>query len=112
MEIEHDSSIPLSIPLPLSSELLHYYQKRIEKSEFDYEECIKKIDNCKINHEEHHKLSWELLLRMNEISQLQKQLSDAQMALFDERKQSLHLIAENDELKSRFPQIVTLCNVY
>ncbi len=39
---------------------------------------------------------------MDEISDLQKALNDAQTYLFDERQQVLKLYAENDELKSMF----------
>ena len=37
---------------------------------------------------------------MDEISDLQKALNDAQTYLFDERQHVLRLYAENDELKS------------
>jgi coiled-coil domain-containing protein 77 len=59
------------------------------------------IDTLKVPHEEHHKLQWQVHRREAEVAELQQALSDAQTQLFDERKQLLRVIAENDELKSQ-----------
>lgn len=49
-----------------------------------------------------HKLHWEIRQREEEISELQKALSDMQVYLFQEREHVLRLYAENDRLKIRF----------
>lgn len=49
-----------------------------------------------------HQVRWELRKRMDEISDLQKALSDAQMYLFDERQHVLQLYSENDQLKCMY----------
>jgi coiled-coil domain-containing protein 77 len=97
--------------LPLSVDLLNYYRERIgltncnhqsdgvEKAEQDYQESLQAVDAIKISHDEYHKLTWELHQRMNEIAELQKALSDAQAFLFEERRQLLKAMAENDELR-------------
>lgn len=73
----------------------------IERSEKDLEEALKGIDRCKLAHSEHHKLEWELQQRNKEITDLQKSLSESQVYLFEERKQLLKVISENDRLKSK-----------
>ena len=45
------------------------------------------------------KLQWQLRQREDEISELQKALSDMQVYLFQEREHVLRLYAENDRLK-------------
>ncbi|KAJ3332667.1 Coiled-coil domain-containing protein 77 [Blyttiomyces sp. JEL0837] len=97
-----------------SSDLLSYYRQRLggfvdtnltlqltayDAAELEYQDALNSIDSLKISHEDHHKLSWQLHRREVEIADLQRALSDAQTQLFDERKQLLRLIAENDELK-------------
>ena len=46
-----------------------------------------------------HKIQWELRQREEEITELQKALSDMQVYLFQEREHVLRLYAENDRLK-------------
>ena len=70
-----------------------------EKAEQDYQDALKAIEDIKISHEEYHRLTWELHQRLNEIADLQKALSDAQTFLFEERKQLLKVMAENDDLR-------------
>jgi coiled-coil domain-containing protein 77 len=62
---------------------------------------LEAIHQIRVTHEEQHQLAWELHQRLNEIADLQKSVSDAQTSVFEERKQLLKLIAENDELKSK-----------
>lgn len=52
-----------------------------------------------VSHEELHRTQWELRVRHEEIAELQRALSDANVYLFDEREQVLKLQAENDQLK-------------
>ena len=73
-----------------------------ERAEHDYQDALKALENIKISHKEYHELTWELHQRTNEISTLQDSLSEAQQFLFDERKQLLKALAENDELRRLF----------
>ncbi|CAG8653765.1 9106_t:CDS:2 [Acaulospora morrowiae] len=59
--------------LPLS-ENLSFYKEHLERSEHEYQEATEAFEKCKISHEEHHKLTWELQKRQHEISELQKDL--------------------------------------
>ncbi|CAG8579067.1 15649_t:CDS:2, partial [Funneliformis caledonium] len=85
--------------LPLSENLLHYYQERCETAEREYQDAIDAIDKCKTTHEEQHKLTWDLQQRLQEIVDLQKDLSDTQLFLTEERKRFIRVVAENDELR-------------
>jgi hypothetical protein len=80
-----------------------------EKAEQDYQDALQAVETIKISHDEYHKLTWELHQRLGEIGDLQKALSDAQAFLFEERRQLLRSMAENDELRGAFPsrRIVT-----
>lgn len=46
-----------------------------------------------------HGIEWNLRQREEEISELQKALSEIQVSLFQEREQVLRLYAENDRYK-------------
>jgi len=60
------------------------------------------MDGCRVSHEEYFNLTRELQKKTKEVTNLQKLLSDAQLAIFDERKELLKVLAENDALKSTF----------
>ncbi|KAH6570926.1 hypothetical protein BASA62_004092 [Batrachochytrium salamandrivorans] len=85
--------------LPLSEELLEYYRRRIESSENEFQSATQRIDQLSISHNDSHKLSWELHKRAQEVVEMQQALSDFQTALFDERKHTLRIVADNDQLK-------------
>ncbi|ORX45444.1 hypothetical protein BCR36DRAFT_118019 [Piromyces finnis] len=85
--------------LPLSQELLQYYKDKLESFEKDYEQAVQLMDGCQISHEEYYNLTRELQKKTKEVTDLQKLLSDAQLAIFDERKELLKVLAENDTLK-------------
>ncbi|KAI9001951.1 hypothetical protein BC832DRAFT_593803 [Gaertneriomyces semiglobifer] len=87
--------------LPLSYELLNYYRDRLERCEKDYEEALGQVDSIALKHEEAHKAAWEAHKRAEEIAQVQRQLSDAELQLFDEKRTTLRLLAENDALKGK-----------
>ncbi|KAJ1342159.1 hypothetical protein BSLG_003286 [Batrachochytrium salamandrivorans] len=90
--------------LPLSEELLEYYRRRIESSENEFQSATQRIDQLSISHNDSHKLSWELHKRAQEVVEMQQALSDFQTALFDERKHTLRIVADNDQLKSGAPE--------
>ncbi|EDO34896.1 predicted protein [Nematostella vectensis] len=106
VEVEKDSS-----PLPTinqrlghlrpSKELLEYYRKKIAEYDGEHEQMVHKLERYKCTYEEQHKSQWELRQREEEISELQKALSDMQVYLFQEREHVLRLYAENDRLKIR-----------
>ncbi|KAJ3356272.1 Coiled-coil domain-containing protein 77 [Entophlyctis luteolus] len=79
--------------------LVEYYRARLERVERDFQEALAKIDSLKISHRDHHALAWQVHRREAEVAEIQQALSDAQVQVFDERKQLLKVIAENDELK-------------
>ena len=58
-----------------------------------------RCSSIEVSHEELHRTAWELRVRHEEIAELQRALSDANVYLFDEREQVLKLQAENDQLK-------------
>lgn len=85
--------------LPVSLELIEYYKQRLEASDSEYEAALTAIDKIKISHEHIHKVSWGLHNRIQEVTDLQKALQDFQAAVLMERKHTLRIVAENDDLK-------------
>jgi hypothetical protein len=83
-------------------ELIEYYKQRLETADSEYQEALDSIQELKISHEETHRLSWEVFTRSREVIELQKALGDFQTAVFEERKRTLQIVAENDQLKSLF----------
>ncbi|KOO33887.1 coiled-coil domain-containing protein 77-like protein [Chrysochromulina tobinii] len=58
-----------------------------------------RIDACAASQAAQHKARWETLKRMDEITDLQKALSDSHIYLWEERENCQRLQAENDELR-------------
>ncbi|RIA92361.1 hypothetical protein C1645_765274 [Glomus cerebriforme] len=85
--------------LPLSENLLRYYRERCETAEQEYNDAIDAIDKCKTSHEEHYKLTWDLQQHLQEIADLQKDLSETQLFLTEERRRFMKVVAENDDLR-------------
>ncbi|KAE8575672.1 hypothetical protein XENTR_v10003905 [Xenopus tropicalis] len=84
-----------------SRELLEYYRKKIAEFDEEHKDLVKQLEQYKATFEEQHKLQWEMRQREEEISELQKALSDMQVYLFQEREHVLRLYSENDRLKIR-----------
>jgi len=59
------------------------------------------MDGCRVSHEEYFNLTREVQKKTKEVTNLRKLLSDAQLAIFNERNKLLKVLAENDELKSK-----------
>ena len=57
------------------------------------------MDALRVSHEESHKLTWELEKKSRQVTELQQAMSEFQVALYDERKQLLAVVAENDSFK-------------
>ena len=64
-------------------------------------EYLNKIGEVDVSRTEYQKLHYELNKKNEQISELQKALSDAHVYLFDEREHVLKLTSENDELRSK-----------
>uniref|UniRef100_A0A6I8RBV3 Coiled-coil domain containing 77 n=1 Tax=Xenopus tropicalis TaxID=8364 RepID=A0A6I8RBV3_XENTR len=77
-----------------SRELLEYYRKKIAEFDEEHEDLVKQLEQYKAAFEEQ-----EMRQREEEISELQKALSDMQVYLFQEREHVLRLYSENDRLK-------------
>ncbi|XP_069619059.1 coiled-coil domain-containing protein 77 [Ranitomeya imitator] len=84
-----------------SRELLEYYRRKIAEFDEEHEDLVTRLEQYKATYEEQHKLQWEMRQREEEISELQKALSDMQVYLFQEREHVLRLYSENDRLKIR-----------
>jgi hypothetical protein len=72
----------------------------LETADSEYQEALDSIQELRVSHEETHKLAWEVFKRSREVMQLQQALGDFQNAVFEERKRTLQIVAENDQLKS------------
>jgi hypothetical protein len=72
-----------------------------DTADAEYQEALDSIQELRVTHEEAHKLAWEVFKRSREVMQLQQALGDFQNAVFEERKRTLQIVAENDQLKSR-----------
>lgn len=79
--------------------LLEFYKARIAEMERDREDLVRRVGSTEVPHAELHRVKWELKVRQEEVEQLQNALSDANVQIFEEREESLKLLAENDELK-------------
>ena len=100
-----DAELSLSTAeLPASTELLSYYRTRIGEFERELEEAAKRTSAIEVSHEELHRTQWELKVRHEEVAELQRALSDANVYLFDEREQVLKLQAENDQVSAVRPE--------
>ena len=85
--------------IPASAEMLHYYRSRIEEFEAERQLFLSKFGEVQASHEDMHRLRWEMRVRQDEIRDLQKALSDANVFLVDEREQVARLHSENEQLK-------------
>ncbi|KAF4787824.1 Coiled-coil domain-containing protein 77 [Turdus rufiventris] len=82
-----------------SHELLDYYRKKVADFDAEHEELVKRLEKYKQAYDEQHQLQWEVRHLEEEISELQRALSDMQVYLFQEKEQVLRLYSENDRLK-------------
>ena len=96
---EASSTVGELSSLPLSPELLGYYRARLEASESEMRGLEARIDACAASQAVQHKARWETLKRMDEVTDLQKALSDSHVYLWEEREKCQRLQTENDELR-------------
>ncbi|XP_006862836.1 PREDICTED: coiled-coil domain-containing protein 77 [Chrysochloris asiatica] len=102
---DSDSPLPsiedrLAVLCP-SQELLEYFKNKMAECETENEDLLKKLELYKEACEGQHKLEWDLQQKEEEITELQKALSDMQICLFQEREHVLRLYSENDRLRIR-----------
>lgn len=95
---------PPLLPLALNDQsdlntLLAYYRSRIESFEEERREWLQKMEEIREKQALRHKIEWELKKRREEISELQRTLSEAKIIIFDERQKSLKLTRENDLMR-------------
>lgn len=62
---------------------------------------MEKLNEITPKYEKIHSLEWELFTRTKELEILKNKLSDSNIALFEERKHLLKVVAENDALKGK-----------
>eukprot|EP01147_Barroeca_monosierra_P010863 gene10863-2938_t len=82
-----------------SKELLEFYRQKLAEFDAEHAAMLGKLEKYKQSCINKDKLQWEIAQREQEISELQKALSDMQVYLFQEREHVLRLYAENDRLK-------------
>ena len=103
MEMEAHPPLPEAgqalLDVPMSPELMNYYRERLAASEHEIVGLRERVETCETSQAAQHKQRWELHKRMEEITDLQKALSDSHVYLWDERERCQRLQAENDELK-------------
>ena len=71
----------------------------LENSEKERVEWLEKLEGLRIAQEEHHKLEWEGRRRTDEIYELQNALSETNISLNHERKQTINLSGELEAVK-------------
>eukprot|EP00116_Pleurobrachia_bachei_P000739 sb/3461001/ len=79
------------------------FQEREQLAEYDTdrETMMEKLENFKGAADEQQSSQWQITQKEEELSALQKAISDLQVCLFQEREQVLKVHAENDRLKIR-----------
>ncbi|XP_007503855.1 coiled-coil domain-containing protein 77 isoform X2 [Monodelphis domestica] len=82
-----------------SNELLEYYRRKVLECDEQNEEILRKLEKYSLIFKDRQQLELEIQQREEEITELQKALSDIQVYLFQEREHVLRLYSENDRLK-------------
>eukprot|EP01029_Cantina_marsupialis_P012925 TRINITY_DN28623_c0_g1_i1.p1 TRINITY_DN28623_c0_g1~~TRINITY_DN28623_c0_g1_i1.p1 ORF type:complete len:509 (+),score=131.88 TRINITY_DN28623_c0_g1_i1:38-1564(+) len=95
MEI-HDHNIPDAKNVEI---LLAFYRENYEKLPQLTKDCINKLGELEVSVKAFHDAQQNIKYKEEEISELQKGLSDATVFLMEAKKENLHLKAENDEQK-------------
>ena len=82
-----------------SRELLEFYRGKIAEYDTDYESLERRLEQYRASFDSQQREQMEVKRREEEVTELQKALSDVQLFLFQEREHVLRLYAENDRLK-------------
>ncbi|EKX53460.1 hypothetical protein GUITHDRAFT_101162 [Guillardia theta CCMP2712] len=76
-----------------------WFLKKVESFSRLEEDYLFRLQQLEQSVEEKHRSRWQYLRAESEVEDLQQALSDAKLAIFDEREKVLKLTAENDMLK-------------
>ena len=91
-------SAPSHLDVPVI-DLLGYYKSQVQSFVAEREDYLAKLEQCAVSRKDYFKLRWEITQREIELTQIQKEVSDAHIFLYDERQHVMELHAENNELK-------------
>ena len=86
--------------------LLDYYRLRIEGIIKERIDWLKELEGINISNKNFHEKEWELYNLNEKISQLQQSLSEANIALNNERRRIIAFNAEIDTFKSKLKIII------
>ena len=82
--------------------LLEYYRLRIEGITKERIDWLKNLEGVNIENENFHEKEWELNKLNEKINQLQQSLSQANLALNNERRRIIAFNSEIDTFKSKY----------
>ena len=82
--------------------LLEYYRLRIEGITKERIDWLKNLEGINIENENFHEKEWELNKLNEKIKQLQQSLSQANLALNNERRRIIAFNSEIDTFKSKY----------
>ena len=82
--------------------LLEYYRLRIEGITKERIDSLKNLEGINIENENFHEKEWELNKLNEKINQLQQSLSQANLALNNERRRIIAFNSEIDTFKSKY----------
>ncbi|OMJ13119.1 hypothetical protein AYI69_g9130 [Smittium culicis] len=83
------------------SQVLKLYEKQQEQTEFEYTKLEKHIENIQVSHSEIKQLNWDIAEKNETIRKLRETVESVQLALLEERKNHLAVVADNDKLKTQ-----------
>ncbi|OMJ26298.1 hypothetical protein AYI70_g283 [Smittium culicis] len=83
------------------SQVLKLYEKQQEQNEIEYTKLEKHIENIQVSHSEIKQLNWDIAEKNETIRKLRETVENVQLALLEERKNHLAVVADNDKLKTQ-----------
>ena len=86
--------------------LLDYYRLRTQGIIKERIDLLKELEGINLANENFHEKEWELFNLNEKIAQLQQSLSEANIALNNERRRIIAFNAEIDTLKSKYNYII------
>jgi hypothetical protein len=86
--------------------LLEYYRLRIQGIIKERIDLLKELEGINLANENFHEKEWELFNLNEKIAQLQQSLSEANIALNNERRRIIAFNAEIDTFKSKYNYII------
>ena len=89
-----------------NKDLLDYYRLRIEGIIKERIDWLKELEGINISNKNFHEKEWELYNLNEKIAQLQQSLSEANIALNNERRRIIAFNAEIDTFKSKLKIII------